>query len=370
MAMSKQDRKLKCTVEALEDRQLLTVTTTLLSGGVLQITGDSSAEQVNITQNDSTNELMVSWNQLAGSLQGDPMPPLVYQSSAMQRIVVKMGGGDDRVNYLLSNNQMIYAKTLSIDLGAGNDTALLDFGGDLIVANDPGDPRDINGDGQLDYPLDWQMPVAADLSVNLTIDVQGGEGNDTIDGIFGNVEKNLIYRAAGGNGDDHLTVQNAGFSAAGSVVLYDLNGGAGQDQLWVDLGNRGIAAGSRMAVWERGGAGNDTMNISANIPNYGLLSLNQLGGAGNDVTKIEALMDWQSTGRVVARSSGEAGNDEMTLRVERAAIPPYIQLFAPMADMKVDAIVNGGTGRNMTWITPNVRTFMARVMKKTWELTD
>lgn len=367
--MSKHNRAVKCAVEALEDRQLLTVTTMLLGGGtILQITGDASSEEVHITQNDVDDVLTVSWNNLTDSSTGSPsvipMPAQVFQSSTIQRVVVKLGGGDDDFTYVLQGNQLNVAKSISIDLGAGQDTALFDFGGNIVVAQSPPEPTDINGDGELDFPIDWAMPTPAELNANLSIDVQGNAGNDTIDAIFGHINQNLTYRATGGLGDDTLSSHTAGFTGPDSHVLYDLDGGAGQDQLWVDLGNSGIAAGAKVRVFQRGGLGNDVMNINAHMPLYGSLNLYQLGGAGHDTMKTTAQFDWQSTGRLVARSNGEVGGDQMTLQIKRDPMPPNIMLFAPLADMKVDALLNGGSGKNLAWVTPNVRVFLAKVVER------
>lgn len=355
--MSAIHHHLKCRLEALEDRHLLAVTSTLLPGGTLQITGRLPAEQVRILQNDVDDTLSVSWNEVSDEPLMTLMPPDVFQSSAIKRIVVNLGGGDDDLRYVLESNQLTRPKTISVNLGRGDDYMLLDFGGNLVSAADMLPPEYDDELQLIDYP----MAMPAELNANLAIDVHGSVGSDTIDAIFGHINKNLSYRATGLTGNDTLTVLSAGLVAADARTVYDLDGGAGNDQLAVNFGSYGIEVGGRAQVRQRGGVGNDVLNIHAALPVMGTLYYYQQGGAGNDTTEATAQASWMSTGRVLARVLGDASNDLMTLKIKRDPIPPYVALLAALEDMKVAATLNGGGGSNQAWITSNVRATLTQV---------
>lgn len=367
--MTKPFRRTKCQVESLEDRQLPTVTAVLLNGGAtLSITGNEHSESVNIIQNDDTDELNVRWTDLNSIPSLIPIPDLSFQSSTIKKIVVHLGGGDDSLNTQLDGTTLRWNKTWDVDLGTGNDAAFFDFGGLLII------PYAIsNGivfDGGSDQPIDWPQPQPSDLLANLVMNVKGGAGDDTIDAMFGNINKGLTYRVAGQTGHDTLTTSVAGTVGSSAVVLIDQDGGVGQDSDYISLGARGILAGARVTLNQRGGTGNDQLRVNADVPLYGTLNINQFGGMGDDTIKTHALMDWSSTGRLVTRVYGEAGNDQMTVRVKRDAIPPNIMLFAPLANMKIDVLAHGGIGKNVSWVTVNIRTFMTQVRERSWEMSQ
>lgn len=366
--MTKPMRRIKCQVESLEDRQLPTVTAVLLNGGAtLSITGDNQAESVAIVQNDENDMVQVSWSQITTDPTATVVPQQSFQSSSIKKIVINLGGGADSLNYQCDGNTMLWDKTIDVDLGAGNDSAFFDFGGNLIV------PFVHTGGGLLDggsnQPIDWPMPQPADLLANLVVNVKGGAGDDSIDAVFGNINKGLTYRVSGEAGQDNLSSSVAGTMMPSAVVLIDQDGGVGHDSETIDLGARGIMNGARVTLNQRGGAGNDQLKVVADLPLYGTLNINQFGGMGDDTIKTHALMDWHSTGRLVSRVYGEAGNDQMVVRIKREAIPPNVALFAPLANMKIDVLDNGGIGRNSSWVTVNVRTFMTQIKDRSWDMS-
>ncbi len=364
--MTKPMRRMKCQVEALEDRQLPAVTLTLLNNGTtLSIQGDAQGEWVNIDQNDDTDQLMISSQRITDMPTADQPPISLFQSSTIKKIVVDLGAGDDVLNYQLDGSSMRWAKTISVDLGAGNDAAYLEFRGLMIV------PLVSSQEIVVDRPtppLFWPQPQSADLLANLSINVQGGAGDDMIQSSFGNIHQGVTYRASGGAGNDTLYTQESGSMSSTSRVLFDQDGGAGDDKLWVDLGNQNLEAGAKVVVNQRGGAGNDHLLISDNQTVLGLLSLNQSGGAGADTIETHAQMAWSSTGSVVAVVNGDAGNDQMLVHLKRDDIPPGIYLFAPLQNMHIKAFINGGFGRNVSWVTPNVQTFLTQVKDRSWNM--
>ncbi len=367
--MTKPMRRLKCQVESLEDRQLPTVTAVLLNGGAtLSITGDNHDELVTIVQNDDADELHVSWSELSSSQTLMYNPDMAFQSSSIKKIVVNLGGGADSFNYQLDGNTMQWDKTINVDLGAGNDSAFFDFGGQLIV------PYAINSNIVIDdgsgQPVGVPQADPADLLANLVVNVHGGAGDDSISAVFGNIKKGLTLRESGDGGDDFLSSSVAGSMVATSPILIDQDGGAGHDQLWVDLGIRGIDAIAKVTVNQRGGAGRDELTVNANLPLFGSLGINQSGGAGDDTIATRALMKWSSTGTLTARINGDAGNDSMGLRLKRDDIPPEINLLVALKKMRISAFVHGGVGRNVSWVTPNVQTFLTQVKERSWDMWE
>jgi hypothetical protein len=362
--MTKPNRRTKCQVEALEDRQLPAVTLTLMNNGAtLSIKGDAQGEWINIDQNDDTDQLMVSYQRVADMPSGASLPISTFQSSTIKKIVVDLGAGDDVLNYTLDGRTMQWAKNISIDMGAGNDAAYLEFQGLMIMPLANAQEVLVGTD-----PVIYPQPQQADLLANLSIDVQGGAGDDVIQSSFGNIHQGLTYQASGGAGNDTLYIQETGSMSSSARVLFDQDGGAGDDKLWVDLGSQNLAAGAKVVVNQRGGAGSDHLLIGDSQTVLGLLSLNQSGGAGADTIETHAQMAWGSTGNVVAVVNGDAGNDQMLVHLKRDDIPPYIALFAPLQKMYIKALVNGGLGRNVSWVTPNVITILTQVKDRSWNI--
>ncbi len=364
--MTKPMRRMKCQVEALEDRQLPAVTLTLLNNGTtLSIQGDAQGEWVNIDQNNDTDQLMISSQRITDMPTADQPPISLFQSSTIKKIVVDLGAGDDVLNYTLDGRTMQWAKTITVDMGAGNDAAYLEFRGLMIMPLVSSQSLVVGGGTD---PVIYPPPQPADLLANLSIDVQGGTGNDIIQSSFGNIHQGVTYRASGGAGNDTLYTQESGSMSSTSRVLFDQDGGAGDDKLWVDLGSQNLEAGAKVVVNQRGGAGNDHLLISDNQTVLGVLSLNQSGGAGADTIETHAQMNWNSSGRVVAVINGDAGNDQMLMRIKRDDIPPGIYLFAPLQNIHIKAFINGGLGRNVSWVTPNVMTFLTQVKDRSWNM--
>jgi len=364
--MPKRIRRMKCQVEALEDRQLPAVTLTLLNNGTtLSIQGDAQGNWVNIDQNDAMDQLVVSCQQVADMPTAVQLPVSLFQSSTIKKIVVNLGAGDDVLNYQLDGQSMQWEKTLNVDMGAGNDSAYLEFRGLMIMPLFTSQSLPIF---QGTDPVVLPQGQPADLLAPLTIDVQGGAGDDMIQSSFGNIHQRVTYRAAGGAGNDTLYTEESGSIDSPSNVLFDQDGGAGNDKLWVDLGNQSLAVGTKVTVNQRGGAGNDHLLINTKLSLLGSLSLNQSGGTGADTIETHAQLNWSSTGNVSAVVNGDAGNDQLLVHIKRDDLPPYVDLFAPLQDMHIKALVNGGLGRNVSWVTPNVRTILTQLKARSWEM--
>lgn len=364
--MTPLNRRIKCQVESLEDRQLPAVMLSLLDNGTtLSIKGDANPEWLNIDQDDELDQLVVNWRTISDVPMGLLKPVATYQSSAIKKIKIDLGGDGDVLSYQLNGNRMRWGKSIEVDLGNGDDAAFIDFGGHLIVPY--AQSVDPQSEIALEQPVDWPQPHPADLLAHLAINVSGGAGNDHIVALFGNVTKGLSLRENGNAGEDTLACSVAGSMGSAAPVFIQQDGGAGKDELKVDLGNEAIEANAKVIVNQRGGAGADQLTINAHLPLIGSLAVTQFGGAGDDTINTYALMHWQSTGSLSVRILGESGDDSMTARLKRDDIPPEIRLIAPLKNMRISAVVNGGTGRNVSWITPNVQGFLTQIKKRSWD---
>lgn len=367
--MSHARKPAACRFEALEDRHLLAITTQLLDGGAtLRIVGDSTSESVVIAQDDYHNTITVSWSNSSPVLNTDlPQPVQTFQSSSITKVVVELNGGNDQLQYHLSSDSLDWIKTINVDLGSGNDTAFFDFGGLLYNIMDGVVIPPVGLLGGED-PIPPYDPEPANLNVNLRIDVNGGNGNDTVDAIFGNVNSKLSYRLNGGAGQDSLSSTLAGHVNTGRVANFDLSGGDGKDTLYTYLGQEGVAQGGNISVFQRGGNGDDIMSVQGyNTVIHGRVAIRQFGGNGNDTIESTVVAHWISEGRVVSTVTGENGNDRVVMRLKRDPLPPYVDLFRPLENFLVSAIAHGGSGRNQAWLTPNVRSMFNKVEFRAWD---
>jgi len=117
-------------LETLEDRTCLSANVTLLNGNTVVISGSDGdlPNLLTITQNDASNELRIVCQRAPGSPASTWDGIYTYQSSAIKSIVVKTGVGDDQFYYNLVGD-MLYAKSLNVDLGGGNNTAAFNMDG-------------------------------------------------------------------------------------------------------------------------------------------------------------------------------------------------------------------------------------------------
>ncbi|MFL5243048.1 MAG: hypothetical protein ACJ8FY_13150 [Gemmataceae bacterium] len=229
-------------LEALESRDCPSANI-FVFGHTMVILGDSNANAVTVSDDGN------------GGITADITSPTGGASrtaTGIRNVAIATFGGDDTVNYTQSA-----ARTgrlgLFVDLGAGNDTANLDF-----------------------------TPGVS--SSSLIAAVYGGQGNDTIASQVGAIAAgaNAGLFLDGGAGDDAIT---AGFSGAlNGRLAVALSGDAGNDTL---TGNIDVADGStgKLAALVNGGGGDD--NLTLNVTGAGASTLNSLfalinGGPGID----------------------------------------------------------------------------------------
>lgn len=360
--------RIQCAVEALEDRNLMAVAVQLVDrGSTLRITGDTAAEWIHIHQNDSLNSLSVQWGVVSSTVAAASPPALEYTSSSIKRIVVDTRGGNDNLTYTVDGSSFSYSKNISIDMGAGNDTVMVDMGGQLFVpvGFDGGDSE---GGLLPEPPYSWPSPTPLEIQSPLNLTVQGGVGNDTVDAIFGHIRAGMTFRSLGGVGNDSLSASLAG-AISGRTVVVDQDGGLGNDQLAVYMNGASVESDARLSVIQRGGWGNDKISLDAYGLIQGALLVNQLGGNGTDKLRTSINSNWASTGSVQARILGEGGNDKMVVGIKRNDdVPSYVLMAEPLAEMQVIASAHGGMGKNLAWVTPNVKVYSAKIMESSWNV--
>jgi hypothetical protein len=304
---------------------------------MLVIVGDGAANKVTVTQNDQADTLTVVADGVTK----------VYRSSQIDQIGVDLKGGSDYFWYGLAagSNFLDLGKKVTVNLGAGNDQAWLDFRGN-------GGPARLLG--------------------TLDVTVYGGAGNDEMFGNFPAVANdNIIFRSpvpAGdfarqhigalnvtalmGDGDDNASVNLWGNVTGGARVSLDLQGGNGNDSLntWATFNggyNRiGIDYFSAVTINMDGGAGSDSLYALYGGQLNGRLTLRENGGQGNDTLTAEVHLMPGSTGSFDGEVLGGAGDDRMSF-----------QLFVspPSRVRVINALMDGGEGIDTkAATTPNV----------------
>ncbi|HMP18215.1 MAG TPA: calcium-binding protein [Gemmatales bacterium] len=361
--MAANTRRALCLLEALEDRHLLAVSTQLINGSTLRLLGDTAHEWVHIQQNDALNTLTVQAGIINPFVTTKPPETWEFTSSSIKRIVVELRGGNDNLTYSVDGNTYIHTKVVHIDMGAGNDSVFIDMGGQLVV------PFGSANSEALMFEPPWPEPNPLSIEAPVNITVVGGNGNDTIDAVFGHIRSGLSFRAIGGAGNDSISTSIAGNVAANRTAVIYQDGGTGNDSLDFHMSDQGIGDLARVSLIQRGGLGNDTLNAHIQGLIQGTLLVNQFGGNGNDKIDTNILANWASRGTIRARALGDSGNDNLLMSIKRREMPPqFLVLEAPIPEMVVEGIVHGVSGRNRAWVTPNVKTFATTVMERSWDV--
>jgi hypothetical protein len=291
----------RLTIQPLENRECMS-TTVILAGHTLNIVGDDSANNVAVVFRDNINDIEV---QADGVTQH-------FSSIQVKTMNINLKGGDDQLTMQLgafgdASAALFDAKNISINLGDGNDSAQIWFGG-----------------------LDMPNRV---ITANLNMTVNGGAGNDEVTGNFGEMQHGTLnFKVLGGAGDDNAFAGLWGNIDTGATVHFNLQGQDGNDTLnTYETYNSGydhvnIAAGALLDINVNGGAGDDQMYMTYGGTVLGNLRVRQDGGDGNDRVRGELHIADGSTGVMDAVYMGSAGRDVLRMelygeaRVSRALI--------------------------------------------------
>jgi hypothetical protein len=283
--------------EALEQRTLLNATA-FFSAGTITITGDNTPNKVEILDDGNV-------------LPTDKVTVLVNGQQALQvdartvsAINFRMGKKNDEVRY-----------TLNGTLSAGT------------LSNLPGHTRAITGNlgpGN-DSFLAVVQPFLIFPGTQMSIDVQGGKGNDVLT-LLGNAD--ILFGCSfrctfdGGSGNDSLFV-NAQQATVGHSGLDNSPG--------VDVNA------SSMDIRLLGGQGKDTFELFYGGNLNGDLHFLVDGGPGDDTVRaVSALFDQSGLGTASLLDEqvlGQQGKDNLSLKVVNTS---------PGAVLTINATVNGG----------------------------
>jgi hypothetical protein len=317
-------------VEPLE-RRLCLACTIDVEDDTLSILGDAADNNVVITHDGAGNVSVVC--------DGEP----AVLASGIKEIIVDTGDGND-VLTLDVTGELTSKLELNLDLGAGNDSADLDFAtiaAKLEVEADLGAGNDL-----FDVNLDQEILSRGKAQV----DVDGGAGDDRWNLSANEIGSKAKLQASfeGDDGNDILQAFLGDPMEAKAHVQISAEGGAGNDTLTVDATTFGtgadIADGAKLQVHLEGGDGDDTLNSSYEGEVAGMLQLHLSGGEGNDAAVVNATTDVSGKGKVQIHVNGDAGDDALTLNLTSTGNSKHVQ-----------AAIDGGLGMDTCVATPNVK---------------
>jgi hypothetical protein len=359
-------------LETLERRDTPAVTVSYFAfAKSLLIRGDGAADSVQIEQNDATNEIKVTT-----SVVGSTAAPVVrtYRSNGVDAVTAFLFGGDDTLSYKLTGPEMTRTKFLRFEMGAGNDTATVDFAGqvdpilppppvlDELPADEPL-PDAEGGDPLVDDPIptDDILPPAplppdpAEIRASVFSFVNGDTGDDTVTARFGNLMANSVVnsRILLGAGNDTSTTTLFGNMAAKSRLVFDVDGGSGNDALTGTAMGRDIAAASFADVYLRGADGADAINWNYSGTLYGYLNARVDGGNGDDTLASQSTLGYLSYGSLFATVNGNNGLD--TLTVGATLDNPPTGVTKPKVPPRFYVRADGGLGRDVGTLTGQAR---------------
>ena len=266
-------------IEALEDRTLLSVTAVVL-GGDLLVVADAGEDLV--IREDPLNP-----GQIRLEVDGvvDTSIPQTLTASSLTSIAIEAGEGDNLID-LSGLNSAVFSSLTQIIVSAGE-------GDDEVIASADLDDQ-INGGHGSDT-------------------LSGGGGDNVIDGDHGD---DII---TGGDGSDEIIGGDGRDEINGGAGGDTISGGDGRDSLFGDAGNDNISGGHDVDLIH-GGDGNDTLNgnsaddtLNGDIGDDFLIggggSDSLSGGGGYDKLLGQGGADTLSGGAEPDTLTGGAGSD-------------------------------------------------------------
>jgi len=269
-------RKFMPQLEALEDRQVPTVTTSFNAGaGWLVILSNKSSDRVEIFQSNDTVDNAT-----------------VFNSTTTLGVVV---------NNNFAGEQFFTGVTLlSLDMGDGNDTVLFHLAGDA-TGSTQGASLTVNGNlgkGNDVFLVDatsTPVVVQGDMNgVNSTIafNVSGGKGNDTLGfnflSGFGNISFGSTLTMNFSGGGDRDTFLANYFGTIGGTLNFNAQGGSGRDTVLANF--------SMVNDPAFGGTGNLNVNIAGNGGKDNVVLLASQNGFGSTAaTNVNYFADKHDT---------------------------------------------------------------------------
>jgi hypothetical protein len=236
--------------DVLEDRSLLSVSASI-SAGTLTVTGTSAAETVKLND-DGAGSVSVKGTGLA-----------TQNFNGVDKIVIKMKGGNDKVTYNL-NGDLSTARTIEPDLGSGDDTFTANIKGDLNAKL----TIDATGDSGDDVMTINSDNVNVAQGVTFKADMDGKDGKDKITTNYsGDLDGTLDLSNTGGSGKDNLKMFITALDGSTGKVGKNgdataVEGNGGDDDLRLEVR---VPAGVDVFAEARGNGGKDTCHRTANV---------------------------------------------------------------------------------------------------------
>ncbi|HEU0222829.1 MAG TPA: hypothetical protein VFR34_11555 [Paracoccaceae bacterium] len=247
----------------------------------------------------------------------------------------------------------------TLDGGAGSDTLTTS----LVIEEPDFEIPDIDlsavqhgrtGDDILDVRIQF---LEVYVGVNVSVNLFGGAGNDTINvhtdfDMFGTAPSDaaIIHYVAAGDGDDSVTAfASTDFSGSGRTAANSIFGGDGNDflsgfaRVWSnspDLALNHIVGGNHDDIIEAevftdsnssivtgrnlvyGGSGSDSISASHSTDGENWITFGETsiqGGAGNDIIVVDNLVTAESEASDLTTVSGSLGADTIDVSVTLSA---------------------------------------------------
>jgi len=263
-----------------------------VSGSILSVTGTDSADDVSIVQDDDNDVLTVY----------DTATPITtVPSHQIKKIYVNLQDGDDAFFYGTPNGakRVDFDKKVKIDLGAGNDDALIDFrgggiGGKVVIfAKLDIQVKAGDGDDELVTHFNQMQGAAVSLSADM------GNGDDTFfGGIWGDLSQgaNVKFDVRGNKGYDSLSMWNTFDNSAYSYDSIDINN-------------------STLDIHLDGGDQDDQLSVLQSGQINSRYKLRIDAGTGADTAGAYIALQPGSVGNVQAQVKGQGGDDNLDLEI-------------------------------------------------------
>lgn len=298
-------RKLHDTLEPLESRiapaALLTILDLDADGAAddIRIVGNGGKNIVTIEDN-GANMLTISIDADGdGSTAGkkDLAPTSFVFNGDSATLDIKLGAGNDTINYSTTGNMSASTRMVNADLGGGKNTFAFSTGAfDVLNSSQIG--FNIIGRGSADsVTVDFDEVRKSAITANVSL----GKGNDTAAMSFDRIDDgsavDLGVDLAGGVNSLTLDFQEVGFGDRGTVNV-NVTGGASKDtvklNLHDDIGD-GVKA-SAMNFKADLGAGNDVFEANLDytgqvfrVDDHSVALITVKGGAGNDSLSVKGV---------------------------------------------------------------------------------
>jgi hypothetical protein len=211
----------------------------------MTIIGTSGADAVEVTDDGAGN--------VTATLNGT-----TRTATGIRAVAALTLGGDDSIAYSLTGEQS-GRRAVVVDAGSGNDTVTLEAGdvaGQFAFAAYGG-----FGDDSLSATVGGVSEGAA-----AAVALDGGWGDDDITGTAsGEIDGYLALSLSGGAGVDTITGEVDVAADSTGVAAALVNGGAGDDDLTLNVTGDGLEGLERLIAIMNGGRGTDTGVATDNV---------------------------------------------------------------------------------------------------------